>query len=285
MSTVDALIDLAVNRAVAEEGGAGWLVANGHQVRGVFATSKANRQPNWTPEEKEYLQKNMYSMTIGELARILGRSEQSLHIKIVRWKFERPSKRTGYLTGNQVARSLGSDIHSVMRMFREGIMPLHIVHGERGIMQISQVRLYMWAINPKNWIYFKVHRMKDLHLQRLVTLAKSRWNDEWLTIGQAAEVLGIHHQYLNDRINKGQLKASQWGNWWIRRSDLGGVVVIRGKGRKGYSTIFTPAADAFLVRAMGEGISLATIGRMMKIGDQTVRNRWVYLKGISEVKA
>lgn len=258
MSELDLLIDLAVTRAVAEAG-------------------VSPKNPPWSQEEIDYVKKNLQSMSLEEIGAVLGRSANAIKIKKVRLQMEPMSKKTGYLTGHGVAKALGVDIHSVMALKERGLMPLNVLPGQKGILQMKKIRLYMWAVNPEHWPYFKVNRMQDRHLARLVILAKSRWGDEWLRIGQAAKLLGTDHQTINSRINRGKLSALDWGNWWIKRSTIDSVRIPHGKGGKGFSRVFTPAADQFLIKAISNGLTYASASRMMRISVECVRLRYMYL--------
>jgi len=275
MDSVDAAIDLAVTRAEADVSGVAWLAAHGRKVYVLRRSNTRNQQPKWTPEEKEFLRNNIHLMTKEEIGRTLGRTENSIKIKMVRFQFAAPSKREGFLTGNMAAHTLGVDIHSIMKMCERGILPFTQLPGPRHIIQISELRLTMWAINPEHWIYFKTANMQDLHLRRLVTLAQSRWNDEWLRIGQAAAELGVDDRCLNIRIHKGSLPAKDWGNWWIKRSDLKGIDIPSGKGCPGVSKKkFTLAADAFIIKCANAGIPFRVTGKLMKADPKRVQNRW-----------
>jgi hypothetical protein len=62
--------------------------------------------------------------------------------------------------------------------------------------------------------------MKDFHLKRLVMRAQENWGDRWLTIGEAAEMIGYKvSNTLNTRIRRGKVPgAIQNGNWYVRES-------------------------------------------------------------------
>jgi len=51
---------------------------------------------------------------------------------------------------------------------------------------MRHVTFLRWALNPMNWIYFRLHHIRDKHLRRLLALKQKRWNDKWLTPGQVA---------------------------------------------------------------------------------------------------
>jgi hypothetical protein len=163
-----------------------------------------------------------------------------------------------------VGKALGTDIHTVMKLKKQGIMPMDVLPGIKGIMQIKRVSLYVWAINPDHWVYFKVKKMGDEHLQRLVVLAQSRWDDEWWSAGRVAAYHGINGRQLNAHILSGRMPAVRWGNWFVKRSDAIGYH-FRHRGTGDTIRTWSPGADAFLLRARALwGPKWKMIGKMMK---------------------
>jgi hypothetical protein len=217
------------------------------------------RRPNglgsrrWSDEEEEFLRNNIGELSYEEIGNLFGRSTQAIKIRQVRRGFPSPSKRPGWLTGNDVARSLGVDIHAVMRWSQSGLMPLDVIQGERGILNIRKVTLYRWATRPDHWIYFKVHKMKDFHLKRLVMRAQELWGDRWLTIGEASRRLGCNSKSLNMRVNRGRIpEARKNGNWFIPASVIANIRIYPGKGgaraQQNQSRIIT-RADLWILHA------------------------------------
>lgn len=233
----------------------------------------------WTEEEKAFLRDNLGTMSMAQIAVALGRTENAVKVKQVRFRNEAPSKQTGYLTGHGCSKALGVDIHNVMKLNNRRLLPTDTIPGERGILRIKKITLYRWATRPKNWIYFRVHQMGDAHLKRLVELAQARWPDQWLTTGQAAALKGgdIIANDIERTILRGVIPGVKWGNWFVLRSDVLKTTFYKGRG--GYCTpnYSTPRADAFLLRAKAEGKSFAAIGRMMKWKDKKVAYRYYYL--------
>jgi len=223
------------------------------------------RPPRWTKQEEDFLRQNLGKMSYAEIGAALGRSENAIKIRQVRRRLPAPSKLEGTLTGNVAARALGVDVKSLVKMGERGIIQMERVPGERGILRISKLRLYMWAINPDHWIYFKIRRMQDRHLQRLVMLAQARWNDEWWTIGQAERALGVKLGLLNSKLHRDKLgeKLVRWGNFWIRKSDALQIVIFPSMYNHEGVNYYSPRADAFLLRAVKDGIPYAVIGAMM----------------------
>jgi hypothetical protein len=185
----------------------------------------------WTREEDEFLRNNLGSIGIEEVAAALGRSVVSIKIRRIRRGIPAPSKRPGWLTGQDVSRFLGVDVHAVMRWNQSGLMKFDIIPGERGVMNIRQVALYIWATRPEHWIYFKVQNMRDFHLKRLVIRAQEIWGDRWLIIGDAARLIGCNSKSLNMRVNRGKIpEARKNGNWFIPETVAKGITIYPGKG-------------------------------------------------------
>ena len=260
MDNVESLIEFAVVNSYIESGvPAEWCIKNG-TIR-PSCKGKGTRSARWIQEEDHYLREKLGYLTFEEIGATLGRTGNAIKIRQVRKEIHSPSNRPGWLTGNEVAKALGSDIHSVMKLKRYGIMPMDILPGIKGMLQIKKVRLYMWAINPDHWIYFKVGKMGDEHLKRLVMLAQSRWDDEWWSMGQVAKYHGIENRQINAHILAGMIPATRWGNWYVKRSD---IVGYRFRHRTGAVKTWSPGADAFLLRARALGLEWGVIGRMMK---------------------
>lgn len=251
-------------------------------------TRRPNMRP-WSEEEDEFLHENI-GLGYEEIGNLFGRSTQAIKIRQTRRGFPSPSKRPGWLTGNDVARSLGVDIHAVTRWHNTGLMPFEIVPGERRILNIRKVTLYRWATRPNHWIYFKVHKMKDFHLKRLVMRAQELWGDRWLTIGEASRRLGCNSKSLNMRINRGKIpEARKNGNWFIPVSAITGITIYPGKGgakaQQKQSRIIT-RADLWIVHAKYElGMTNVAIAARMgpKWSEEQVGYRLKRLKEFLEL--
>ena len=283
---VDALIDFCV--AAGEMQGNGALEHIGRKfdtplsVCAQNGVRKVQRRTEWTPEETAFVRQNLGPMTYEEIGKTLGRSGDAVKIRKARKMISAPSKRPGYLTGNQVARLFRVDIHSVMRWHKRKIMPFEILPGERGIMSVHIRTVYRWAVQPQNWIYFKADRVRDAHLRRLVALAQERWGDEWWTVGQVTDYFGLTDGLVQTHIQKGLLPAVRWGNWWVRKSDAVNHAFYSGETRyKARRRQYSPRADVWILRARDElEMSFPKIAMRMK-GDwtpQQVQHRYKQLK-------
>lgn len=243
---------------------------------------EVQRHTEWSPEETEFVRQNLGPMTYEEIGEMLGRSWNAVKIRQVRQRIPAPSKRPGYLTGNQVAKLFRVDIHSVMRWRACGIMPFEVLPGERGIMSVHIRTVYRWAVQPRNWIYFKAERVRDAHLRRLVELAQERWKDEWWTVGQVEDYHKLTDGLVRKHIQKGLLPAVRWGNWWVRKSDAMNYEFHSGENRyKAYCKKYSPRADAWILRARDElGMTCQEVAVRMKGGwsHQQVSCRYWQLK-------
>lgn len=258
----DALIESIVSSAEIAAGiDPRWLP--GRVSRPRIATPAKIRPAPWRKDEIQFLQENITRLTIEEIANALRRSTNAVKIRQVRECIPAKSRQPGYLTGGQVCRVLGVDIHAVMKLSRRGLLPMEVLPGERGILRISKIRLYMWATNWRNWIYFTPAKMRDLHLRGLVELAQSRWGDEWWSTGKAAKHLGVTSNSLLAYIQRHKLPVSRWYNWQILKSVVDTITIRPHKGSaQGSGT--TPRQDEFMLRAAREGKTCEEISRMMK---------------------
>lgn len=190
-------------------------LAEGKRVSGVGKPAGLT-MPMWTAEEDAFLIENI-SRGFDFVAGALGRTPLGVKIHQTRRGYAPPSRRPGWLSGNQAAKLLGVDVHVILRLEKSGQLEVEILPGERGILNIRIVTLYRWATRPQNWIYFKVKNIRDPHLQHLVQKAQERWGDRWVSIGEVARLLGMKNaNNLNHWIHFGKIpEARQNGNWYI----------------------------------------------------------------------
>jgi hypothetical protein len=232
----------------------------------------------WTTGDLAFLEDNLPVLGYAGVAQRLGRTMNAVKIIQVRRQIPAPSRRPGFYTCQQAARILGVDIHALSRLERRGEIRFVTLPGVRAIRQISRVSLWVWAIHPNHWIYFKPARVKDIRLRRLIALRQARWGDAWWTTGQVAEHYGVaNSNTVTAAIYRGRLKAVRWGNWYVKRSDALGCPFTPGKGMTGIA--WSARADAFLLRARDEwNLSFHAIGRLMKWPMQRACYRYGVLK-------
>ena len=231
-------IEQAAALAEAETGARG----AGAKIRLCMAPSSKERSRRWSEKEDIYVRENHGRLSETAMAAYLGRSLQSVHIHITReLHLCAPSKDPRILTAEHVAMGLGLDGKSVHRLIDLGLMPGRRLPGNDVCRVVDRIAFLRWLCVPAHWIYFKTDRvgamrargkrggMTDVYdfefwedAREIVAKARSTWNDEWLTPGQAAHLLGLRGRTrpLNVAIHLGAIKATRWGNWRILRSDL-----------------------------------------------------------------
>lgn len=238
-----------------------------------------SKAPPWTDEQDQFLRDHIGWLTDQQIGEALGRT--AIAIKLRRQRDLRlpcASKMPGYLTGNGVAAALGVDIHTVTKLIDRGILPGRILPGERNIRVVRRITLLRWAVNPMNWPYFQAWRrdIPDAHIRRLITRQLQRWDDEWLTPQQAADLHGVEHTDVNRYIRAGKLWGIQWGNWWLLRSVVcaPGVIFYKGKGtaQKAFSG-WGDRADTFIIRARTQKMKVKDIAARMKQPQKSVEYR------------
>lgn len=245
----------------------------------------------WTSEELDYLRRASGILSMEAIARHLGRTLLAVKVKSTRLGTAVPSKHPDYYTANQVAKLLGLDVHKVAGWMDAGVLPGEFAPTrERLVRRVRRMTFLLWLVKPETWIYVKPERIRAPHLRRLVLLAKSRWGDEWLNMGQAGDLIGCDPRSLTNRCRQRTLPGVRacylggrnpdpaWNYWYIRRSDLDGVVIGDRKGTPGMNRLkYSPAADIFLLSMRERGWSFAQIGRAMKKSGKQVAYRYACL--------
>lgn len=283
------LVALAVARAAAKTGRsvdmrAGMVGA----LTGITANPKKEKALEWTEAEDAFLEKNLGYMTEAEMGKHLGRTEVAVRL---RWKRDlhltAPSKHPGVITAHQAAEILGIDGHKLAHWVDCGLIPGRIMAGGRKIRLIRRVSFFMWACSPKNWVYFNIHQVRDEKLARLLALRAERWGDEWWDGRQAADHHGVTPKHLLFYVKLGRIQSfrlpvslggrdhnRKWSNHYYLKSDVVKLKFALGKGNQELrkpQTRFTPAADAWLLKARDElGMTFVHIGRTMKIGREKI---------------
>lgn len=243
------------------------------------ATGREHHRP-WTPDEDAYLSSQIGRLTLAQIGEAIGRSENAVKVRQVRKQLPSASKRPGRYTGHQAGHILGLDIHAVCALHRRGILRFDVLPGEKGILSIRRVSLWVWAVNPEHWIYILPARVRDVRLRRLIELRAARWDDEWWTTGQVERYYGLAGSTtVTAAIHRGRIPARRWGNWWIKRSDALAHPFRTGKGMTtGYD--WSVRGDEFLLRAHDEwGLTYAAIARLMKWPEKRVTYRYYCLTG------
>lgn len=278
---LDALVEAAALTGLAGSVPTVWLVAQDPRLAAVArrpqSRARGPKAPPWSPAEDDFVRANLGYLSDADMGRLLGRTATAVHL---RWKRDlrlpTPRKAPGWTTPNRVAWALGIDAHCVLRLIRDGVLPAEplpwLNQGVYLAYRLRTVTFYRWAINPAHWIYFRIERVRDPHLRRLLELKAARWGDAWLTPGEVAAMHGVHHTDVNRFIAAGKLPAVRWNNWRILRSDAARTHFVKGRGC-GHVYAWSPGADAFMLLARAIGLSTNAIGARVHLSAQTVSFR------------
>lgn len=240
---------------------------------------------NWTPKEDSFIRAHLGHMTDLEMGQALGRTATAVHL---RWdrdlNLPGPSKAKDVVTANRAAELLGIDAHKTAGWVDMGLLPGRIMAGGRNIRLIDRTTFRRWVLNPMNWVYFNWKKIRDPELKRMCKLRAARWGDEWWTTRQVADYHGVDPKDVQRYIKHKRLRsfhlpvslggchaARAWSNHFVLKSDAIQVRFYKmGKGVfDRYRSQFTPAADAWLLKARDElGMTFVHIGRTMKIGSE-----------------
>lgn len=301
----DLEIELAVIRSQIQTGvPLQFVIANSSEphLAQILGTSTAKRKrgkmPRWSKEEEDFLKEHLGKIPESAIAAALGRTVIAVHL---RWKrdlgLHGPSYDPNVITCNQIAEGLRKDGKTIGKLIDRGILPGRRLPFDSGavIRVVDRVTFLRWVINPMHWIYFNPARVgtrsprrRGIHkfeakfwkyVHRLLELKRARWKDEWWSIGRVARYHRVDHTLVNTTIHRGRLRALDWGNWWILKSDALAIKFYTGKGRPGCEKLnWSPAGDAFLIRAHAAGFSFRVIAKMMKQPQKRVIYRLNVLK-------
>jgi hypothetical protein len=296
MITLDELLDLALAEAEIENGVLLEMVARRYPGRNVapeLVCTSAMYPPRWSEAEIEFVRNRLGRQPLEVIGAELGRSANAVKIIQIRHGLPAPSKRPGWLTGNQVAMLLGVDTHAVCLWTDTGLLSYQLVPGQGRIRSIRYMTLLRWAINPLNWIYFKhsvdsPERILDPKLRRLIVRQKARWGDEWWTPSQVAAYHGVDHTDVNRLIHQGKIRGVKYGNWWILRSEAmrPGLRFFKDKGNTWaqMGDDWSEEAEAFVIRARARGMMFKVIARMMKMPEKKIKHHYYQLKQRGQIE-
>lgn len=269
--------------AVSRQFGATYLETQAALSRLDPVAIPAPRPARWTAEEEAFLRDNLGVLSEEEIARQLGRTQAAVKIRWTRQQYEAPSKRSHEMTGQQIARLLGKDIHSIMKLIDSGLLSGRIIPGGRCIRVVEKRVLLRWLLSPSNWIYFQADRIQNPAWRSLVLRRQSEWDDEWWTPGQVAEYHGLQSgsRGVNKAVRLGRLPAVRWGNWWILRSDAIAHRFFAGKGS--WSPVdWSPAGDAFLILGYAVGLRIYHLAQLRNENPKRTKYRLTQLTADSQ---
>jgi hypothetical protein len=232
----------------------------------ILGKGIVNWNRTWTTGEERRLDEELGVYPIEEIARRHGRTPAAIKIRYTRLGLEAPSKRN--MTALDTAGALGMDVHSIVKLIESGSLPAE--KATEKIWAIQREKLVRWAVNPMNWMCFKLEKVQDEEIKRLVARQRERWTDEWWSTGQVGAYHGFTSSAVNNRIHKGLLPAVRWGNWWVLRSDAV-KCHFAPPGRNGLD--WSEAGDAFIVLGRAVGLPIPLINELRGQGDAGHRLR------------
>lgn len=275
MLNLDLLVDFAVSSAEVANGLPIAMVQRQSIIppacmpaRGVLGKARS-----WTDDELEFLTRNLGYMEEMDIAAALGRSQLAVHLRWEKYMdLAAPSKHPDYITGNRIAKLIGCDAHKVCSWIDRGMLPGEILPGLRKIRRVRKTTLLRWLLSPKNWIWYDIERVRDLHIRRLLELKRERWGDEWWNTNQVAEYHRVDVQDVKRYIKLGRIQGVQapnlsgrdnasWAHWFVLRSEATrpDLVFLRGSGSGHELAEWSERCDAFMLLARAVGIPIRNI--------------------------
>ncbi len=259
-------------------------------VAGVDLERK--RPPKWTPEHDEFIRQNLGWMTDEEMGKALGRTAVAVHLHWDRdMGLPGPSKAPNVITARRAADMLGIDGHKTAGWVDMGLIPGRLMPGRQTkchtIRLIDRTVFRRWVLNPVNWVYFRIDKVRDSELKRMLWKRAKRWGDQWWTVRQVANWHDVPIKNVEQQIRRGQLPSFHlpitlsgrhwhraWSYHYVLRSDALRAKFVTGKGGNRKISKFTPAADAWILKAHDElRMTFVAIGRTMKIGKWSYHHR------------
>ncbi|MBF8255100.1 MAG: hypothetical protein HW375_7 [Anaerolineales bacterium] len=228
----------------------------------------------WTSEQLHKLE-DLLGLGLGdeEIGRRLGRS--AIAVNSTRKRRGLPSRRRSYNTCRNVAGRLGMGCSkTVAKWIKRGWLRARA--GQRVGMYhdwvISEDALLAFLEDPRYWMAWDVAKVTDSLLGVWVRELRT---ERWLSVGEVCERYFVSYQAVNTWIRRKHVRASRWGNWWIRDSDLEGFVAPCNRPRPGQShRRFTPDELRELVRLKDEGKTLQQIADRMGRNVGSIYGAW-----------
>jgi hypothetical protein len=275
------ITDISLNFDVAA------LITNSLKVGMAHAPSR--KTPRWSEKDFAQVRELLPYHSPKIVGQMLGRSEDSIKIIRQRQHIKASSKSEGWLTANHVMQLLGmSDARPVIGWVKKGLVLGHQIDGDDTWM-LHETSLRRWIITPRSWVYFNTTRIQDPHLARLVELAQERWDDEWLTTRQVADLKGTTPRQIGQSICRGAIPAihiigkdgrhenAAWSFWAVKRSDAEAWQF------KPPAFDLTDRMHAFILLAGALGLSSVNIGKLTGISHSTVSNRFQMMNNARHV--
>ena len=255
-----------------------------------MAQAPSRKAPRWSEKDLNRVKELLPFYSPKRVGEMLGRSEDAIKIIRQRQNIKASSKSEGWLTANRVMRLLGMpDARPVIGWVKKGLVLGHRIEGDDTWM-VHEISLRRWVVSPRSWVYFDTTRIQDPHLAHLVELSQERWDDEWLTTRQVADMKGTNTRQIGASISRGHLPAihiigkdgrhenAAWSFWAVKRSDA-------------EAWQFKPTAfdlmdrmHAFILLAGAIGLSGSNIAKLTGVCHSTASTRFQMMNNPRHVK-
>ena len=174
---------------------------------------------NWTARDSARVVEMIEDhRSYAEIAAALGRTEKAVQVWCKRHGLS-VTKSAGH-TVNSVARLMGVDAKTVARWCDRGWLKAHrtgLKAYSGSIRVVEHEYLLGWLEDPRYWHLWQPERIQDHGIREWAM--EMRAGVRFLTVGEAAERMGVHVSTVNSHIHRGLIRAVRRGNWVIREAD------------------------------------------------------------------
>jgi len=127
---------------------------------------------------------------------------------------------------------------------------------------VTEEALLDFLADARYWHLWTPERIRDANLREWIT--DTRNGTHFLTTGEVAARLAVHHATVNDYIHRRLLPAVRHGNWLIREQDLVGFIPPCDRSKKGTRPRrFTADEDRYLLALREAGKTWTRIAEML----------------------
>lgn len=175
----------------------------------------------WTLKEETLLAQKYGRVARCELAKMLGRTEAAVDVRVTVLGLPSPRSWTHIMLSGVLTYALGFSCQkSIIALMRREVFPVHYVYlGNTKTPAVNIKRMQQWLADPHNWYCLDVNKIRYPRFKSVVRRVRQAWDDEWLTVGQVAPMLGYSQQGINKLIHNGALSAKRHNNWRVLRSE------------------------------------------------------------------
>lgn len=178
--------------------------------RGHLERRQRCYNPPWTQTEIEYLADHWGLKPDAEVARKLGRTVDAC--KVYATRRLRLARSDNFYTSRQVARIFGVNSHVVIRWIEAGVLagkPSPVACGSRHRWRIDDPALQRF-VKRFPYHYDRTRIERNSYWRNLAERVRAA--DPWLTVPEAAAIVGIHPHTLVRYLREGRLEAVKtWG--------------------------------------------------------------------------